>query len=82
MGKLHAHIELSCCMAVQLHQAGLLTILPPSLCDLAETDRVRGREKGTETGQVNESVSVILRYKEMMAGNAEHAMSLKLVLVL
>lgn len=50
------------------------------MCDLAETDRVREREKGTETGQVNESVSVIPQYKEMMAGNAEHATSLILVL--
>jgi len=47
------------------------------VCHLVETDRVREREKGTETGQVNESVNVILRYKEMMAGNAEHATSLK-----
>ena len=60
----------------------MLAILPPSVCDLAETDRVRERGKGTETGQVNESVSVILRYNEMMAGNAEHATTLKLVLVL
>lgn len=52
------------------------------MCDLAETDRGREKEKGTETGQVNESVSVILRYKEMMAGNAEHATSLQLVLAL
>lgn len=43
------------------------------MCDVAEIDRVRERGKGTETGQVNESVTVILRYKEMMAGNAEHA---------
>ncbi len=60
----------------------MLAILSPSVYDLAETDRVRERESGTETGQVNESVSVILRYKEMMAGNAEHATSLKLVLAL
>lgn len=41
------------------------------MSDVAEIDRVKERGKGTETGQVNESVSVIPRYKEMMAGNAE-----------
>ena len=45
-----------------------------SLCRLAGTDHANGRGTETETGQVSASVSVTPRYKEMMAGNADHTL--------